>query len=70
MVMRYLTKHSRNDPLAIKILVCVLGILATLEAAFTNSWMYQFFILDQENPAHRDILYSQVFLPICLDCDI
>ncbi|TEB03995.1 hypothetical protein FA13DRAFT_1750831 [Coprinellus micaceus] len=40
MVLRYLSSHSRNDPLWIKIVICALGVLATLETAFTDHWMY------------------------------
>ncbi|TEB21881.1 hypothetical protein FA13DRAFT_86085 [Coprinellus micaceus] len=57
MVLRYLSSHSRNDPLWIKIVICALGVLATLETAFTDHWMYQYFILDQSALDHREVIY-------------
>ncbi|TEB21422.1 hypothetical protein FA13DRAFT_1779278 [Coprinellus micaceus] len=60
MVLRYLSSHSRNDPLWIKIVVCALGVLATLETAFTDHWMYQYFILDQSALDHRGVIYFSI----------
>ncbi|TEB21901.1 hypothetical protein FA13DRAFT_86846 [Coprinellus micaceus] len=59
-VLRYLTSHSRNDPLSVKALVWILGMLAILEAVFADHQMYRYFVLDNDAPDRRDMLYFSI----------
>ncbi|KAF6759360.1 hypothetical protein DFP72DRAFT_133614 [Ephemerocybe angulata] len=56
MILRYFSSHSRNDPLWTKALIASLGVLATLQAAFTNHQIYDYFVINNNDKAARDVI--------------
>ncbi|KAF5332209.1 hypothetical protein D9611_008171 [Ephemerocybe angulata] len=56
MILRYFSSHSRNDPLWTKALIASLGVLATLQAAFTNHQIYDYFVINNNDEAARDVM--------------
>ncbi|KAJ2926185.1 hypothetical protein H1R20_g10918, partial [Candolleomyces eurysporus] len=68
MLARYFASHSRNDPVMVKAVIAVLGILATMETIFSHHQLYDYFILKNGDLSQRDMIPFSV--PVSDSSDI
>ncbi|TFK16483.1 hypothetical protein FA15DRAFT_711768 [Coprinopsis marcescibilis] len=56
MVTQYFFRHSRNDPMWIKVVVASLGVLATLQTIFANHQIYDYFVTNNNDTDARNLI--------------
>lgn len=56
LLLQYFTRHSKNDPLYIKVTVALLGLFATLQTIGTSHQAYDSFILNFGKPERFNII--------------